>query len=197
MSNSSVCPLFRGKVIFYQIKHDFKNFEKSLAEAEKLNDKAYSILILNSIKAFSIDRNPLEALHYLKKAKGVSKGDYTWLYNKAFIYMYLEKFDLGLKNYKKLRNISFANEESTVNQCIAFNENLLQEEPNKKQSLFILGYLYYTKKNNFPIALEKFEQFIQETKNIKKYDYLRTRAKTYIGEIKKEMQLDEDDKNKT
>ncbi|MHA1372417.1 MAG: hypothetical protein ACTSRA_22175, partial [Promethearchaeota archaeon] len=167
-----------------------RKFNKLTAEAEKLYDKDYLILILNSIKAFQIDRNPLKSLQYLKKAKRVSKGEYTWLYNKAFIYMYLEKFELGFKDYKRLREVSFQGEESIVDQCINFNMELLKNEPDKKQSFFILGYLYYVKKKNLPIALENFEKFIKEISSDTKYEYLRKRAVTYLGQIKRKMGLE-------
>jgi len=174
---------------FYHIRHDLDKFKKLLAEAEKINEKDYSILVFNSIVAFQHERNPLKSLQYLKKARRVSGDDYTWLYNKAFIYMYLEKFEYGLKDYKRLRGLTFKGEESIVDQCIKFNNELIQNEPDKKQSLFILGYLNYTKRNHLPLALDNFEKFIEETKNETKYEFLHIRAVTYTEEIKNEMGL--------
>ena len=181
--------LFLQSKYFYEIKKDLNKFQELLAEAEKVNDKDYHILVLNSVKAFVIDRKPLESLQYLRKASKVHQGDYTWLYNKAFIYMYLEKFEHGDRDYKRLRGLTYPGEEIIVDQCIDFNKELLINEPDKKQSLFILGYLQYVKKNNLPLALEKFEEFLSETRKNSKFDYLRVRAVTYTGEIKKEMEL--------
>jgi len=169
---------------YYEKEKNLNKFKEMLAEAEKLNDKDYRVLVLNSLKAFVIDRDPIKSLQYLRKASRVHKGEYTWLYNKAFIYMYLEKYKLGDSDYKRLRRISFPDEKSVVEQCINFNEELLKNEPDKKQSYYILGYLYYIKKKNLPMALDMFEKFIKETKNEEKYEYLFVRAKAYLDEIK-------------
>jgi len=174
---------------FYQIKNDLEKYKEVSAKAEELNDKGYAILVINSIIAFQIERNPVKSIQYLKKAKRVSKGDYTWLYNIAFVYMYLEKFDFGFKYYKRLRGLSFPGEDAIVDQCINFNEDLLKNEPEKKQSLFILAYLYFTKKENLPMALENFEKFTEVARADSKYNYLYTRAVTYISEINKKMEL--------
>ena len=181
--------LFFQSKYFYEKKKDLNKFQELLAEAEKISAQDYHVLVLNSVKAFVIDREPLKSLQYLRKASKVNQGDYTWLFNKAFIYMYLEKFEYGDKDYKRLRGLTFPGEEIIVDQCIAFNEELLINESSKKQSLYILGYLQYVKKNNLPLALEKFEEFLSETEENLMFDYLRVRAITYIGEIKKDMKL--------
>lgn len=174
---------------YFYVKKDIQKSKELATEAEKIKSGDYKILIFNSILAFQLDRDPLKSLQYLKKARKVSKADYTWLYNKAFIYMYLEKFERGLNDYKRLRGLSFEDEELIVDQCIDFCEELLKNEPDTKQSYFILGYLYYVKKKNLPMALGKFEKFIEETKDEAKYEYLYVRAKTYLDEIKIEMKL--------
>lgn len=174
---------------FYHKKQDFNKFKELLTEAEKLNDKDYTVLVLNSLRAFVIDRDPLKSLQYLRKARRVHEGEYTWLYNKAFIFMYLEKFELGYKDYKRLRGLSFAGEDSIVDQCINFNKELIKNEPDKKQTFFILGYLYFTKKKNLPMALDNFEKFMKDACADSKYDYLCTRAVTYINDIKTKMGL--------
>lgn len=62
--------------------------------------------------------------------------------------MYIGNYKKGSEDYKKLSKIKFSHELSIVDQCIEFDKNLIEAEPNKYQLLFILGYLYYHKKND-------------------------------------------------
>jgi hypothetical protein len=101
----------------------------------------------------------------------------------------MEKFALAINDYKKLQQSKFEGEEEIVEQCISFNNNLLREEPEKIQFLFVIGFLQYQKKNNLPLALEYFEKYIQKARPLNKYSELTERATTYLVEIKKSMGL--------
>lgn len=149
----------------------------------------YDALILSAYIAFKDDSNPLESLKLLHRAKRVSRNDFTWLYNKAFLLMYLEKFKLGLKDYKKLANLEFDGENDIVDQCIDFNQGLVGAEPEKIQSLFIIAFLLFRKKLNFPMALEYFEKFRSQASGRSQYSYLLDVSSTYIHEINSQMRL--------
>ena len=103
--------------------------------------------------------------------------------------MYVGKFEKGFNDYKKLTTISFQTEKNIVEECIDFNKQLIEQEQDKKQTLFVLGFLYYKKVGNYPLALDYFERFEIETKGNGEYEYLLKRSATYIGELKKEMEI--------
>ena len=172
---------------YYYIEKGMEKTKECIDEADRIKNNSYPVLIFNSIYSFKVEKSPSKSLEYLKMAKKVSKDDYTWLYNRAFLNIYTEKFDLGMKDYKKLTGLSFSDEEKVATESIDFIDNLLKDEPGKKQLLFILGFLYYFKKKNLPIALEKFEEFIQDACADSKYDFLCRRAVSYINEIKTKM----------
>jgi hypothetical protein len=168
----------------YKINKNVLKAKQLILECTTGKNKEYNALCLASIIAFADERNPIDALKYLFQAKSVSGRSYTWLYNRAFIYMYLEKFEKGIKDYKKLVKISYEGEEDNVTECINFNIQLLSSDPSKLQCLFILGFLFYKKKANLPLSLEYFEEFINKINGINKYDYLRTVSLSYLSEIK-------------
>jgi hypothetical protein len=91
----------------YDKVRDLAKFSQYLKEAEYINENGYEVLVLISVRAFINERDPLKALQYLKRARIVNDGEFTWFYNKAFIYMYLGKFELGYKDYRKLKDITF------------------------------------------------------------------------------------------
>jgi len=179
----------RAADYFYKIKNNLSQAREYAKKAGLLNIPDYSIYLLNSILCFIIDRDPISSLGWIKKARKISGKNYIWLYNKAFILMYMEKFALAINDYKKLQQSKFEGEEEIVEQCISFNNNLLREEPEKIQFLFVIGFLQYQKKNNLPLALEYFEKYIQKARPLNKYSELTERATTYLVEIKKSMGL--------
>jgi len=103
--------------------------------------------------------------------------------------MYIEEFKESLRLYNKLLEASFQYEELIVDQCIEFNKSLYDNEPDKKQCLFIIGYLYLKKSVNYPMALEYFEKFINDAKKIKKYDLLIYEASLLLNDINDKMKL--------
>ncbi len=179
-----IAELYHQIRYFYIIKKNINKTNSLINEADTINDKYYDILVLKSTISFETTKNMEEAISYTFKAKKVSKSDYTWLYNRAFLYMYNEDFEEGYKDYQKLSQISFIGEDSIVNQCLDFNKNLIENETNFNQGYFILGFLYYKKKNNYKEALTCFQLFLQNTNGINKFVYLNVRVKTYIGELK-------------
>ena len=103
--------------------------------------------------------------------------------------MYIGKFRKAVLYYKRLSNISFQDEDFIVIQCLEFNEKLLQAEPDKLQCIFIQGYLYWKKKFNLPMALEKLEKFRDLSNSFEEYTYLNNVSKSYLSQIKSNMEL--------
>lgn len=171
----------------YYKNSDIQKTNFYIDEALKSNPLNYNACILKSCTTF-IDKKPIESLKLVNKASKLTTKDFAWLYNKAFLFMYLEKFDKGIKCYKKLTSVSFPGEESIIDQCIDFNKGMLKDNADKKQILFILGFLYYKKKANLPMALQYFEAFKTQGAELK-YNILLSRVETYLSEIRKGMNL--------
>jgi hypothetical protein len=170
---------------------DIEKAKSIMDEADRIESQTYPALTFYSIYSFKVERNAVKAMKYLRSARKKGKGDYTWLYNKAFLNMYTGKLKLGLEDYDGLSEISYENEERTVEECIIFNKEVLVKEPNKKQSKFILGYLYYIKQGNLPESLEVIEEFLGDIEGNATYEILRIRANTYREAIKREMGIDD------
>lgn len=161
--------------------------KKLLDEAEALDNENYDVLVFISLFEFDIERDIKKALEYLKKASEVHTIDYTWLYNRAFIFMYIEEYEKGLNDYKRLKQITFPNEFRIIDECIDYNKNLYESELEKYPLLFNIGYLYYYKKNDLEKALYYFELFKGKACSNEKYSYLCTRVETYVNEIKNKL----------
>lgn len=181
----------------YYLLYRFEYFiQKNKVKAEELLNKSlsidpcnYSAIIALSYMKFVDDGKPVEALKLLLRAKKYSNGNYTWLYNEAFLYVYLGKFKKALRDYKRIQQITFREEQKLVDECIQFNENVIKKEPGKKQFLYVLGFLYFKKKSNCPMGLKYFEQFLHETSGDRQFDELRVRALSYKADIEREIGL--------
>ena len=103
--------------------------------------------------------------------------------------MYLGKFEDSYKLYKKIKDLTFPNEPKIVEESIKFNEELLKIEPNKLQSFFVIGFLYFFKKNNLPMAFDSFEKFIKAANNKTEYDFLSNITIGFLSEIKEALKL--------
>jgi len=174
--------LFRKAQIAYQ-KDDFTSTRKFIYEAESKDNKNYDVLVSIAYFAFNIEKDVSRSLEYLKKASDIGSDDYTWLYNRAFIYMYIGKYEKGFNDYKKLSDIKFLNEPRRVDECIEYNKDLIKVEANKYQLLFILGFLFYFKKRDLMSALNYFKSFKEKACSNRDYDYLCKRVDTYLMEI--------------
>jgi len=193
VSNNLNYLLSREYYLIASIKYRVqKNIQDAITFIEKslsMHPKYYPSLIMKAVLFFSLNRDVTETMSLLIEAKKYAENDYTWQYNIAFINMYTDEFEKGLRQYKKLFASSFKDEEKIVDECITFNNQLFIQEPDKKQTLFICGLLYYKKKDNYPPALEFFEKFENECEGTNKYDYLLIRSHTYISELRREMGL--------
>lgn len=169
-----------------------KNVNKTLEYIQKsleINSSNYDSLMFKSYIYFVDYKDVKKAIKLLKSAEIFSNGNYTWLYNKAFIYMYIEKYDKGLKCYHEIEKINFLNDYNTIEQCIKYNEDVLNIEPTKYQCLFILGFLYYKKLNNYPKSFDNYDLFCKKVKGNPKYQILYYEAENTLKEIKKVIKI--------
>lgn len=176
---------------YYYIYHnDVKKTINHLNKSLDKNPRYYDSLILKSYILFKDFENPKQSLKLLNLAGRYSRNNLTWLYNKAFLFMYLEKFEKGYKIYQKLEKTTFPSEEDVIEQVINFNEQLLRDDKNIIQCHFILGFLYWKKKHNIPIAFEHFEHFMNKSKTDLKYKYLYDLVESFLVKLKNQMKIE-------
>ncbi len=178
---------YLGRIEFLTSR-DMKKVNDYLDEALKYDPNSFIAIGTRSYLAIVGENDVYKASRWAKKGK-TNKDDFTWLYNEAYIDMEKGQYERGFKKYLRLEKITFNNEINTVDECIATDEYLYKSNMNKKQILFILGWLYLKKKNNNPIALEKFENFIKEAINDTSFIFLIKQARLYISIIESEMDL--------
>ncbi|MHB1347185.1 MAG: tetratricopeptide repeat protein [Candidatus Humimicrobiaceae bacterium] len=174
----------------YFVNKDESKTLKLINEAENILPNNYDILVFKAYLAFDIERNSSKALHILDKAKKCARDNYAWLYNRAFLLMYDGDYKKGFKEYENLENINFVGDDRLVEECINYDKSIFEKEPNKKQCLFMIAYLYLKKVINICLALDYFELFVNQANNTE-YEFLLNKSKEYISLIKKEIGLKE------
>ncbi len=170
--------------LYYQAQHHYSrnkidDAEKAINKALAINPNDYSCLIFKSLIEFLKYRNCRNSLKYLEKAEKISNGDFTWLYNKAFLYMYSEDFKNGLDCYEQLKSVIFYDQINIVKQCINFNRELLKLEKDKIQSYFIIGFLYFEKLHDPKNAFINFDKFKELAIGTEKYHLLLSKVDFY------------------
>lgn len=173
----------------YYVKQDKRKAKELLEKCLSIDPCNYSAIVAASYMKFVEESAPVEALKLLLRAKKYAHGNFLWLYNEAFLFMYLKKFKKAIRDYKKLQQLNFRGEQKIVEECIVFNENIVRKEPDKKQFLYVLGLLHYKKLGNCPMGLKYFDQFLNESTGMPDFDELRVRAQSYKADIEREMGL--------
>ncbi len=174
----------------YRINHDKNKAIQIINDSLVVDPNNYDALISGSYIEFDKGNGDTKkALNWIRKAKNTprSKKEFAWLYNEAFLLMNLEKFNDAFLKYSRLLRLTRDDEERILNDVLKFIKEFLKENPQKIQFLFVIGYLYYKKKYNVSESLGFFEEFIEKSKNQKKYEFLTTRASSYKSEIKEKI----------
>lgn len=143
---------------YYFGKADQENTRQNLTTSLGIKNNCYQALILESIVAFSWDNDPKKSLSILKKCHGFS--DPTWRYNEAFLHFWLGNYPTALKQCEKIKKHS--NDLAVSQEVVQFNENIVASDDSKCALYFWLGFNYFYKQNNLPLALKNFELFEQK-----------------------------------
>ncbi|MCR4283891.1 MAG: hypothetical protein NUV64_01040 [Parcubacteria group bacterium] len=167
---------------FYLSKNDQAKTYENLKLSLELNPKCYQSLIVESITSFSWENDPKKSLSVLKKCHDVA--DPTWRYNEAFVHFWLAQYPSAWKQCEKIRKLNYSNEPDISRQVTEFNENLLRTMTDKPVLYFWLGFNYYFKQKNLPLALKSFETFIQKADN--SMTSLTQKASSWLVDIKRE-----------
>lgn len=144
----------------------------------------HDILYLNGYLNFEVKRNTKRALIMFDKAKHVQPNN-NWgcIYSMAFIFMYLRRFEEGLKLLDFISSKSLESQIYIAQQCIDYDIKMITIEQDKVQILFVIGYLYYKVIENSIIALDYLEDFVEKASNKNNYGILNRRARKYIISI--------------
>ncbi len=172
----------------YFIKGELSNYKIWIDESFRTNQNNYGGFLLQAIKEFQIDKDPLAALNSIKNAKKYSKNDFSWRYSEAFLKFWLGDYAEAIKICQKIVNSSYAGENLTIAEVEKFNHDLLSDANNNKPQLYFwLGYINYKKKNNLPESLKYFEEF--EKKSTSAMAVLIQKSSAYLQEIRKTMEI--------
>lgn len=168
---------------YYFGKQDRSNAQLSLNEALKLNPTCYRALIVQSIIAFAWENDPKKSLVVTKKCHGFNFPE--WRYNEIFLHLWLGNYSSALKHCEKIKKQNYITEEGVSREVIDFNESILKSDPGKTVLYFWIGYNYYFKQNNLPMALKNFELFEQVADS--SMNTLKQKSSAWLIEIKKKM----------
>jgi tetratricopeptide (TPR) repeat protein len=162
------------------------SYVESVKKSLQYNQYNYGALLKRAIVEFDGGNgNPQTALSTIKEAKQrAPNGAYHWLYSKAFLHFWLEQYDDAIQSCEKLKGKSYGGEEITVQEVIKFNENLLTKF-DKPQLYYWIGFVSIVKNKNLSLADRYFQNFIEKSNG--EITELKTRAESYLSNIKKEI----------
>lgn len=168
---------------YYFSKGDQHNARQNLTTSLGIRNNCYQALILESIISFSWDDDPKKSLSVLKRCRGFS--DPTWRYNEAFLHFWLGNYSSALKQCEKIKKHS--NDYEVSKEVVQFNENLMMSDNSKCALYFWLGFNYYYKQSNLPLALKNLELFEQNADAT--MSSLRRKSSPWLVEIKQQMNI--------
>ncbi len=157
---------------------DLKTSIDYINKALSLNPNDYESLLEKSVSSF-LNGDIKEAMGVLDKCSS-NKADYTWAYNKAFLYVFEAEFDMAYRIYKMLADKPAVI--NVANQCEIFIINYLEKNPEKYELFYALGMIYYKIKEDYKLAIEAFEMFIS---NSKKHNNEYSATVKYVITMKK------------
>ena len=119
------------------------------------------VLFLSALHAFVENRDTKKALTYLKKIKGAAKGSAdsnlvgAWNYNIAFLNAYDGKLNVAIRHYRK--GAMAVVEPDVLNQVESFLCWVLEQEPEKYQLCYCLGFFNWKTKGDVVQAEKDFK----------------------------------------
>lgn len=146
-------------------------------------DGSYEVLLLRSIEAFLDGRRIEDAIEYIKKCRRYD--DPIWHFNLAFLSAYEKDLKKNIRQYRICANYDVA--PVTLSQVEDFIVWVLEEEPDKYQYHYCLGYFNWKIKGDLHQSINDFEEFLS---NVKQGEFVKERdlAQQWISEIKKQIE---------
>lgn len=137
------------------------------------------VLNLRAIYILLKEKDGNRAISVLRKAKDTSGA--IWYYNMAFLYAYTGDLKKAIRNYRA--GIIFRVEPEVISQIEDFICWVLNQEPEKYQLYYCLGFFNWQVKGDTIKAIEDLEIFLRSGTDTE-YERERMLAKEWIKEIK-------------
>jgi tetratricopeptide (TPR) repeat protein len=122
---------------------------------------SYDVLLLQSVRAFLDGRRIKDAIDYINKCKRFN--DPIWHFNLAFLEAYKGDLKKSIRQYRK--GASYNILPTTLSEVEDFMVWILEEEPDKYQYYYCLGFFNWEIKGDLVQALHDFNKFLEHTKN--------------------------------
>ena len=136
-----------------QIEEMGTNLQKAVPSRR---DTIPSVLILRAIYVFLKERDARSAMRFLKAIKERNNG--LWHYNIAFLYGYVGDLRLAIRHYKEA--IKHDVNADVLSQVEEFMCRALQQEPNKFQICYCLGFFNWKAKGDKLQAKKDLTDFV-------------------------------------
>ncbi|MDP1884216.1 MAG: hypothetical protein Q8L10_02505 [Candidatus Moranbacteria bacterium] len=166
---------------YYLRKNERENANKNIESSLNLNKNCYNALVTKSVIAFSWENDPKKALSICKECHGFNEP--TWRYNEAFLHFWLGNYPTAWKQCEKIKRQNYPSEVIISQEITQFNESLVSKVE-KPVLYFWLGFNYYYKQGNLPLAFKNFEIFLQKADDAG-MNNLKQKASGWTAEIKK------------
>lgn len=163
---------------------DMEKMKPFLDSLDRISPTNADGRILRSMWYFVVSRDTVKAKAECLKTK--SKLNVTWRYNLAFLLAYEGDLEKSSKEYK-LASRGFIPYPSFIFEIVEFILWVLDTEPDRKQLYFCLGMIYYYVIEDYALALQDFEKFLEETSSTQ-FIVQRAKAENIISEIQKDIQ---------
>ncbi|MBX4190453.1 hypothetical protein KW791_04140, partial [Candidatus Parcubacteria bacterium] len=159
--------------------------EEWLAKAQDFKADNYGVWLLKAMLEFSIRNNASESLKHIEVAEKYAGSHFEWKYSKAFLLLWLGRYNEALAICRKIARQDFPGEGKTIEAVELFNQQMISSGRARPETYFWLGYLNYKKKANLALGLQHFEDFAKRATPA--MAPLIAKASPYIDEIKREI----------
>ena len=175
----------RAYLIARNENKDKEALSKFILNLNKISDDladSYDVLLLRSIEAFLDGRRIKDAIEHTKKCKRYDNP--IWHFNLAFLRAYENDLKKSIRQYRICANYDVS--PVTLSEVEDFIVWVLEEEPDKYQYHYCLGFFNWKIKGDLHQSVNDFEAFLS---NIKQGEFVKERdlAQQWISEIKKQI----------
>ena len=163
-----------------QNKEALSQFFLNINKVTENFSENYDVLLLRSVEAFLNGRDVNKALDYTKKCKRFN--DPIWHFNLAFLFAYENNLKKAIQEYR----IGAKHEVSpeTISEVEDFIVWILEDEPDKYQYHYCLGFFNWKIKGDLQRATDDFKTFLATAKK-GEFEKETELANKWIAEIEK------------
>lgn len=163
-------------------EESLSQFFLNLKKISSVLADSYDVLLLRGVEAFLDGRRIKDAIEYTKKCNRYD--DPIWHFNLAFLRAYENDLKKSIRQYRICANYDVF--PLTLSEVEDFIVWILEEEPDKYQYHYCLGFFNWKIKGDLHQSVHDFEKFL---KNIKNGEFVTEKALAlkWVSEIKEEI----------